>query len=182
MLYRVFRGERKQKLKLLHAGIMFAVFFLTVIALKAVFDSHNLRPCPEPEKEGETCKINNLYSLHSWMGLITVILFTFQVRVTFKIDLNMAFDDLWRPLTTFFFFSVDGRTHHVPIPWPRVPLEGLVHATTRLLRPHDLHPRVRHGLARHHGEGGLRVQVSASGEKPFEGVILICAWHACKLV
>lgn len=78
LMYRMFRNERKRKLKLLHAGIMVAVFFLTVIALKAVFDSHNLKPCAKPSEEGDYCPIPNLYSLHSWMGLITVILFLLQ--------------------------------------------------------------------------------------------------------
>ena len=82
LMYRMFRNERKRKLKLLHAGIMIAVFFLTVIALKAVFDSHNLKPCAKPSEEGDFCPIPNLYSLHSWMGLITVILFLFQVSAT----------------------------------------------------------------------------------------------------
>ena len=84
LMYRMFRNERKRKLKLLHAGIMIAVFFLTVIALKAVFDSHNLKPCAKPSEEGDFCPIPNLYSLHSWMGLITVILFLFQVNMSFK--------------------------------------------------------------------------------------------------
>jgi len=78
LMYRMFRNERKRKLKLLHAGIMVTVFFLTVIALKAVFDSHNLKPCAKPSEEGDYCPIPNLYSLHSWMGLITVILFLLQ--------------------------------------------------------------------------------------------------------
>ena len=82
-MYRMFRNERKRKLKLLHAGIMVTVFFLTVIALKAVFDSHNLKPCAKPAEEGDYCPIPNLYSLHSWMGLITVILFLLQVNIIF---------------------------------------------------------------------------------------------------
>lgn len=77
-MYRMFRNERKRKLKLLHAGVMISVFFLAVIALKAVFDSHNLKPCKDPKSEGDFCPVPNLYSLHSWMGLITVILFLFQ--------------------------------------------------------------------------------------------------------
>ena len=79
-MYRMFRNERKRKLKLLHAGIMISVFLLTVIALKAVFDSHNLAPCKNPKVEGDVCPTPNLYSLHSWMGLLTVILFLLQVR------------------------------------------------------------------------------------------------------
>jgi hypothetical protein len=41
LVYRLFRGERKKKLKLLHAATMFTAFFITVFALKAAFDSHN---------------------------------------------------------------------------------------------------------------------------------------------
>ena len=75
LLYRVFRHERKKKLKLAHAIIMISSFLLTVIGLKAVFDSHNLKK----DADGNPAPIANLYSLHSWMGIIAVILFAFQV-------------------------------------------------------------------------------------------------------
>jgi len=74
LLYRVFRHERKKKLKLAHAIIMISSFLLTVIGLKAVFDSHNLKK----DADGNPAPIANLYSLHSWMGIIAVILFAFQ--------------------------------------------------------------------------------------------------------
>ena len=80
LIYRVFRHERKKKLKLTHAGIMISSFLLTVIGLKAVFDSHNLKK----DSDGNPAPIANLYSLHSWMGIITVILFAMQVKYEFR--------------------------------------------------------------------------------------------------
>lgn len=69
LIYRGMRTARKKKLKLAHASIQIVAFVLIVIALIAVFDSHNLAQ-PKP--------IPNLYSLHSWLGLSAVILFSCQ--------------------------------------------------------------------------------------------------------
>lgn len=68
-MFRNMRYQRKKQLKLLHAGCHCLTFVLTVIALVAVFDSHNLAVPPIP----------NLYTLHSWIGLTSVILFCCQV-------------------------------------------------------------------------------------------------------
>ncbi|XP_054011410.1 transmembrane ascorbate-dependent reductase CYB561-like isoform X1 [Hylaeus anthracinus] len=68
LLYRTQRNARKRRLKLIHGGIMLFVVVLVVIALVAVFDSHNLKAEPIP----------NMYSLHSWIGLTSVILFCCQ--------------------------------------------------------------------------------------------------------
>lgn len=73
MIYRGFRYTRKKPLKLTHAAIHGGAFFFTVIALVAVFDSHNLANPP----------IANLYSLHSWIGLSAVIVFGMQYVVGF---------------------------------------------------------------------------------------------------
>jgi len=106
LMYRMFRNERKRKLKLLHAGIMISAFLCAVIALKAVFDSHNLNPCKHPSQEGDTCPLPNLYSLHSWLGLLTVILFLFQWlsgMVTFLFPgLASHLRASYMPLHTFF--------------------------------------------------------------------------------
>ena len=54
LTYRVLRNTKKYYLKWIHASIMVVSFVLAVVALKAVFDSHNL---PDPP-------LANLYSLH----------------------------------------------------------------------------------------------------------------------
>ncbi|CAH0549206.1 unnamed protein product [Brassicogethes aeneus] len=66
--YRTFRYVAKRRLKLLHAGIHLFAFVFSVIGLKAAFDSHNLKNPPVP----------NLYTMHSWIGLATVIIFSAQ--------------------------------------------------------------------------------------------------------
>ncbi len=66
LVYRVFRHERKKKLKVTHAVVNASCFVLAVAALRAVFGYH------------AKANINDMYSLHSWLGLITVSLFAFQ--------------------------------------------------------------------------------------------------------
>lgn len=57
-------------MKFVHAGLNLLAFILAVISMVAVFDFHN------------TAKIPNMYSLHSWLGLVAVILYCLQVSTT----------------------------------------------------------------------------------------------------
>ena len=58
----------RNKVKLAHAVLLGSALPLMVIGLKAVFDNHDLRATPIP----------NMYSLHSWVGIVCVALFFFQ--------------------------------------------------------------------------------------------------------
>ncbi|NXM02698.1 CYAC3 protein, partial [Tyrannus savana] len=69
LVYRVPNTWNGPKLpwKLLHGGLALGAFVLTVLGLAAVFRFHNSNGTP------------NMYSLHSWMGLGTILLFSCQV-------------------------------------------------------------------------------------------------------
>ncbi|XP_077571616.1 lysosomal membrane ascorbate-dependent ferrireductase CYB561A3-like [Stigmatopora nigra] len=68
VLYRVplTWGQNKLPWKMLHAILMLLSLILSVIGLCAVFGNHNAANIP------------NLYSLHSWIGITTVVLFATQ--------------------------------------------------------------------------------------------------------
>ena len=69
LVYRLFRCCHKAVTKLLHTILLLCAVPCIVVGTIAVFDFHNLREKPFP----------NLYSLHSWCGLITIGLFGMQV-------------------------------------------------------------------------------------------------------
>merc|ERR1711962_308655 len=83
LIYRVIppQGEaHKLKLKIGHAVIMVVVFIIMVIGLQAAFDSHNNKK----DGEGNPAPIPNLYTLHSWIGLIAALLFGIQWALGFS--------------------------------------------------------------------------------------------------
>ncbi|CAJ0578491.1 unnamed protein product, partial [Mesorhabditis spiculigera] len=80
IIYRVFRNERKKFTKLLHAALHSMVLIFMIIALKAVWDSHDLHRGPD----GALDPLPNLISLHSWIGITTVIAFCGQYALGFS--------------------------------------------------------------------------------------------------
>uniref|UniRef100_A0A4W5KFG5 Plasma membrane ascorbate-dependent reductase CYBRD1 n=1 Tax=Hucho hucho TaxID=62062 RepID=A0A4W5KFG5_9TELE len=57
----------KSMMKFIHAGLNILAFIFAAISLVAVFDFHNSQ------------KIPNMYSLHSWVGLAAVLLYSLQL-------------------------------------------------------------------------------------------------------
>jgi len=72
ILYRVFRNSEKFKVKIIHCVLMILALVVAIIGLVAVFQFHN------------NYHIKNMYSLHSWCGIITVLLFCFQLLFGFS--------------------------------------------------------------------------------------------------
>lgn len=79
MVYRVFRNERKRFTKLLHMSIHSIVIILAIIALKAVWDSHDLHR----NSIGEPEPLPNLMSLHSWLGISAIFFYIIQYAIGF---------------------------------------------------------------------------------------------------
>lgn len=75
LVYRVFASFPKRIVKIAHGVIQAISIVFALIGLKAVLDSHNLNPKPIP----------NFYSLHSWLGLLTIGLFALQLIAGFSI-------------------------------------------------------------------------------------------------
>jgi len=92
LIYRVIpprNDSHKLGLKIGHAIVMMVAFIMMVIGLQAAFDSHNLnKPTPKP----------NMYTLHSWIGLIAAILFGVQWALGFSAFLFPKFSPEIRSL------------------------------------------------------------------------------------
>lgn len=73
VLYRVPLTWSRWRCKLSHAGLLSVAVVLSLLGVCAAFDFHRGNNIP------------HLYSLHSWIGISTVALFTLQVYSTYRL-------------------------------------------------------------------------------------------------
>ncbi|XP_061567768.1 transmembrane ascorbate-dependent reductase CYB561 [Cololabis saira] len=66
LVYRVFRNEARKSVKLLHGTIHLLALIISIVGIVAVFDFHRKAQIPD------------VYSLHSWCGIATLVLFCLQ--------------------------------------------------------------------------------------------------------
>ncbi|XP_064862592.1 transmembrane ascorbate-dependent reductase CYB561 isoform X1 [Oncorhynchus nerka] len=94
LVYRVFRNESKRNVKVLHAVLHLLALIISIVGIVAVFDFHNHN------------KIPNMYSLHSWCGMLTFVLFCVQWLMGLGFFLFpgtlMALRSWYLPLHVFF--------------------------------------------------------------------------------
>ncbi|KAH7405116.1 hypothetical protein KP509_15G057100 [Ceratopteris richardii] len=94
--------------KVVHLSLHFTALALGIVGIIAAFKYHNLN------------SIDNLYSLHSWLGLVTIILFGVQWLIGF---------------VTFFFPGLALSSRAAVLPWHvffGLFIYGLTLATTEL--------------------------------------------------
>ncbi|NWI20665.1 CYBR1 reductase, partial [Crypturellus soui] len=72
----------KLLMKFIHAGLNTIAMILAIVSMVAVFDYHNASNIP------------NMYSLHSWIGLTAVILYSLQLFLGFAVFL-LPFAPVW---------------------------------------------------------------------------------------
>merc|ERR1712198_596967 len=95
LIYRVIPprdDNHKLLLKCGHAAIMLITFMAMVIGLQAAFDSHNYAIPLKP----------NMYTLHSWVGLLAALLFGIQWALGFAAFLFPKFSADLRALVLHF--------------------------------------------------------------------------------
>lgn len=100
MVYRVFRNETKRSVKILHAVLHLLVLIISIVGIVAVWQNHNSRNIP------------HMYSLHSWCGMLTFVVFIAQWLIGFCFFLfpgaTAWLRSLYLPLHMFFGVALFG--------------------------------------------------------------------------
>ncbi|XP_055513045.1 transmembrane ascorbate-dependent reductase CYB561 [Leucoraja erinacea] len=94
LVFRTLRNESKTTAKILHASIQLLALVAVIVGTIAVFDFHTAQKIPQ------------MYSLHSWCGLITIILFCLQwvMGLTFFLlpTLSYSLRAIYHPYHVYF--------------------------------------------------------------------------------
>ncbi|CAO2645745.1 Transmembrane ascorbate-dependent reductase CYB561 [Lemmus lemmus] len=94
LVYRVFRKEAKRTTKILHGLLHVVAFIIALVGLVAVFDYHRKKGYPD------------LYSLHSWCGILVFVLYFVQWLVGFSFFLfpgaSFSLRSRYRPQHIFY--------------------------------------------------------------------------------
>lgn len=100
LVYRIFGSMKRIVVKWLHALMLLLSLIFAIVGLVAVFREH------------ATENASNLYSLHSWVGLLCVILFGMQWLCGFALLLfnrcSRVARRVYLPLHTFFGAAIFG--------------------------------------------------------------------------
>lgn len=111
----------KLVMKWIHAGLHFLAFTLAVISTVAVFDFHN------------SAKIPNMYSLHSWLGITAVILYSLQVAYITLTFNFLVCNVISGAIICLCLFTDCCWSRLVPCPHHTHEVEGSIHALPCLL-------------------------------------------------
>lgn len=93
--YRTFRNNKKQNLKNQHAVCNGCIIILVLLAGFAAFVSHLYANPP----------VANLYTLHSWIGVVTILMFLSQVRLVFIVCIYYLHTITRGSKTVYTFFT-----------------------------------------------------------------------------
>ncbi|KAG8447000.1 hypothetical protein GDO86_014444 [Hymenochirus boettgeri] len=138
LVYRVFRNETKRATKILHGALHILALIISLVGIIAVFQFHSNSGIP------------HLYSLHSWLGIITFILYILQWIVGFLLffvpGVAFTYRSRFKPVHEFFGLglllsavatSLIGLTEKIlftlPNLYSKLPAEGILVNTLGLL-------------------------------------------------
>lgn len=94
LVYRVFRHETKRATKILHGALHLMALVISLVGIIAVFQYHKKSNIPD------------MYSLHSWLGIVTFSFYILQWILGFILffvpGVAFAYKSRFKPLHVFF--------------------------------------------------------------------------------
>ncbi|XP_044153961.1 transmembrane ascorbate-dependent reductase CYB561 [Bufo gargarizans] len=98
LVFRVFRHETKKATKILHGVLHILALIISLVGIIAVFQYHKKK------------NINDMYSLHSWLGITTFTLYFLQWILGFVMfflpGVGFAYKNRFKPIHVFLGLSL----------------------------------------------------------------------------